>query len=300
MENQRIDTPENIKKAEEILGQIGLPLQPRAVMDIRREMAKPDPDFQKIVHSVSTDVALSAATLKITNSAFFGGMKTDSIPHALLRLGLSNFYSIVLTTALYNAMGCGTNRALDKFRRHSSSVALVCSHITHKLQIDLEEAAYTLGLFHDCGVPLLLRKFPDYAKMADYALPSSPLEAIPDYFESVVGLETDRYNTNHCIMGYIMAKSWGLSDTVLSVILNHHNISMRALKDPVRRKLLGILFLAEFICQSCDPDTYAFHQNASEWHGVHHRTLAVLRVNPVDIRILEEESCEIIKNNDWL
>jgi HD-like signal output (HDOD) protein len=300
MENPRIDTPENIKKAEEILGQIGLPPQPRAVMDIRREMARPDPDFQKIVHAVSADVALSAATLKITNSAFFGGLKTDSIHHALLRLGLGNFYSIVLTTALYNAMGCGTNHTLDKFRKHSSSVALVCSHITQKLQVDLEDAAYTLGLFHDCGVPLLLKKFPDYAKMADYALPSSPLEGIPDYFESVVGLETDRYNTNHCIMGYIMAKSWGLSDNLLSVLLNHHNISMRALKDPSQRRLLGILFLAEFVCQSCDPDTYAFHQHAPEWHTAHRRTLEVLGIHAVDIRILEEESCEIIKNNDWL
>lgn len=299
MEQYESDNQEYIRKAEEIIRQIGIPPQPQAVMDIRVEIAKPCPDFGNVARSVSKDVALSAATLKIANSPFFGRTKTDSVHHALNLLGLRNFYSIVLTSSLYDAMGCGSNNTLDKFRRHSSTVATICAFIARKFKRDLEETSYTAGLFHDCGIPLLMKKFPDYAKMADYALPSSPLETIPDNFESVIGFETNRYNTNHCVMSYMMAKSWGLSDTIRAVVLNHHDISLGALKDPDQRYLSAVLFLSEFICRLCDPDTYTFHQNAAEWPDHHRATLAELQLKPADVGIIGAEALEIMKNNEW-
>jgi HD-like signal output (HDOD) protein len=299
MEQGNIDIQENFRKAEEIIRQVGIPPQPKAVIDIQNEIAKPCPDFSRIAGAVSKDVALSATILKIANSPFFGGMKTDSIHHALDILGLRNFYSLVLTSSLFDAMGCGANQILDKFRRHSSTVAAICFHVTHKLKLNFEEDAYVAGLFHDCGIPLLMRKYSNYAKMADYAMLPSPLETIPENFESVIGFETNRYNTNHCIMGYMVAKSWGLSDTKLAVILNHHDISMYALKDPGQKHLAAVLFLSEFICQVCDPETYSIHQNIVEWPDAHKNTLAELQLKPVDVEILEEEALKVIRNNEW-
>ncbi|MGO9014082.1 MAG: HDOD domain-containing protein [Dissulfurispiraceae bacterium] len=290
---------DTIRKAEEIVRQVGIPPLPNALIDIRNELSKSGPDFSRVADSVSKDVALSAAILKIANSPFFGGMKTDSIHHALDILGLRNFYSLVLTSSLFNAIGGGANQILDKFRRHSSTVAAICIHFAHKLKLAFEEEAYVIGLFHDCGIPLLMKKYTSYAKMADYAMPSTPLEAIPDNFESVIGFETSRYHTNHCIMSYLMAKSWGLSDTILTVILNHHDTSMYALKDTNQKHLTAILFLSEFICQACDPENYKFHQDEAEWPYHHKITLEELHLNPVDIGILEEEALEIIENNEW-
>ncbi|HTZ18176.1 MAG TPA: HDOD domain-containing protein [Dissulfurispiraceae bacterium] len=299
MQQWNIDNEKGIRNAEEIILQVGIPPLPKALIDIQNELAKAGPDFRRISDSVSKDVALSAAVLKIANSPFFGGIKTDSIHHALNILGLRNFYSLVMTSSLFNAIGYGLNQSLDKFRRHSSTVAAVCSHIALKLKIDLEEEAYAVGLFHDCGIPLLMKKYADYAQMAEYAMPSSPLETIPDNFESVIGFETSRYHTNHCIMSLMLAKSWGMSDKILAVILTHHDISMYALKSPGQRHLAAILFVSEFICQDCDTETYSFHQDAAEWLKQHKNTLDEIQLKPADVGILRDEACEIIKSNEW-
>ena len=86
-----------IRKAEEFVNSIGIPAQPRVVLEVNEELKKPAAGFDVASDIISRDVALSAKLLKIINSSLFGfGGKVESIHRALSLLGLKRFNSIIL------------------------------------------------------------------------------------------------------------------------------------------------------------------------------------------------------------
>jgi HD-like signal output (HDOD) protein len=51
---------------------LGIPAQPQIVSALGQEMARPEPDLQRIVRIVASDVALTAAVLRVVNSPAYG------------------------------------------------------------------------------------------------------------------------------------------------------------------------------------------------------------------------------------
>ena len=80
---------------------VGIPSQHKIVLEIFDLIDKPDSNFNSISELISKDVSLSAKILKIANSSFFSPtVPIESINHALLFLGLDNFYQLILSFAL--------------------------------------------------------------------------------------------------------------------------------------------------------------------------------------------------------
>jgi HD-like signal output (HDOD) protein len=73
---------------------------------------------------------------------------------------------------------------------------------------------YTAGLFHDCGIPLLAQKFPDYKSVLQEANRA-------EYFTAV---EERVYQTNHAIVGYYLARAWNLPPIICDAVLHHDDI----------------------------------------------------------------------------
>lgn len=235
-----------LEKTEKILQSIGIPSQPRVLLDIEDETKKEDPDFGVIAELVSRDVAMSAKIIKVCNSPYFGlRQKVDTIHKALNFLGLKNFKNVILASALRENMSSKkiSQKDFEYFCNHSFFTAKVAETIAYRVltengtQIDPNQA-YMAGLFHDCAIPLFTNKYNDYIKQLAKALISKG---------SMIAVEEELFQTNHCIAAHLVAKSWRLPDIVCKAIQNHHTNDLDAVDTPEAKKLLAALVLAESI-----------------------------------------------------
>ncbi|RJQ42985.1 MAG: HDOD domain-containing protein [Nitrospiraceae bacterium] len=291
---------EYIKKAEELVSSIGIPSQPRIVAEINDEIKKPGADLKKISDIIARDVAMSAKLLKIANSPFFGlKEKTDSIQRALSLLGLKNFNNIILSSSLRDALG-GHGPAAEKFWNHSMSAATISSQLAGRVGFAAVEQAYIAGLFHDCGIPLLLKKYPDYVQIVDYALGVVGTDSLSGTNRSIIGIEDERYSTHHCAIGFLVAKSWYLSSVVTQAILHHHYVNIDIHTDLNTRKVSAILLVADYISSyllflggsSCTVDS------EEDWAKRHQKVLAELSLSVEDIKDLREDFTEKMCRGD--
>jgi HD-like signal output (HDOD) protein len=74
------------------------------------------------------------------------------------------------------------------------------------------------GLFCDVGITLLSSRFPNYLQTLKVA------NIDPE--RSFTQIEQDAHNTDHALMGAMMAKTWQLPDTVALAIRLHHDYAV--------------------------------------------------------------------------
>lgn len=196
---------------EKLMQEIGIPSQPRLLIELNKEVTKEEPDFSIISNLVSRDVGISARIIKVCNSPFFGlRQKVDSINRALSVLGLKNFKNVVLVSALADNMNSSSisSKDFEYFCNHSLFIARIAQAIANRLPFEIKrqvdpDHAYMAGLFHDSAIPLLTKKHKDYFVKIAEALKSNV---------SMVSVEEEAYHTNHCLAAYFVAKSWGLPE----------------------------------------------------------------------------------------
>jgi len=234
---------QRLEHAKQIVSKIKLPAQPTIVIEINKEMRAEHPDFPRIGNLVSQDASISAKVINVINSPFFGlARKCESIVQALTYMGLENFRKVVLTACLQDALGGGT--AADKiFWDHSLHTALAAESMAKKMRGVLgaeditPDMAYMTGLFHDCAIPMLLKRSPEYQPFTDAAL-SHKRDIIQDE-DAIIG-------SDHCVVGGLLAKTWSLPDAVCKTIIHHHTSNLAGQGD-VPRKLIALTKIADYI-----------------------------------------------------
>ncbi len=223
--------------AEKILTSIRIPPRPGIVTELMEERRKDSPDLMKIARMVAKDVVLSAAMLKTVNSPFFGlRQKVDSIERAVLILGFDNAVNILTGLSLRSSLGNkGVN--LDHFWDTAVNTATIAVMIAKRVPGISHTVAYTVGLFHDCGMPLMMERFKDYDSVMRLAeMDSSSV---------ITDIEDVRYNSNHAIVGYLLSKNWNLSETVSLAILNHHNLDMLSSNESLPDEVCGLIAVTQ-------------------------------------------------------
>lgn len=279
------------EKSESIIKTIGIPSQPKVIMKINEEASKDDVNFQTVADIIATDGAMTAKLLKMVNSAYFGlGQKVDSVQRALSLMGLENFNNIILASSLRETLGI-TDSLDEMYWDHSMATATISSHIAKKIKSDNVDQAYLVGLFHDCGIPLMRKRFPEYTELAEFALGVVNKESLTGLTKSIIGIEDENYATHHCAIGYLTAKSWKISPIVCNTIWHHHYIDINIHEDPQVRKLSSILLLADYMGShimylrgsKCAVDS------EQDWAEIHHKALDELDLSVEDITDLKEE-----------
>jgi HD-like signal output (HDOD) protein len=238
--------PETAAHVEKILGSISLPSCPAILMSIMAESRKDEPDFNKIADLVSSDAGVSASVLKLVNSpAFRRSTNIGSIRQAMAILGLKKVMLAVNAMFLRNSVTATHPAAkafLETFWEKSCHTAASAMKLAKLFPGVSEEDAYTLGLFHDSGIPVLMQRFPELA------LDEAPYEAD---WETVHRKEETRFGTNHAIVGHLLARNWGLPVHICQTILHHHDIGVFTDEDhPATaevRNFIAVLLLAEHL-----------------------------------------------------
>jgi HD-like signal output (HDOD) protein len=207
------------KQLEKLLNGVDIPPCPAILIEIDAELRKEAPDQREIARLISKDVALSGHVMLIANSpAFSTGHKLNSIIQALNILGSKQVFNLVVSQLLKIALSGKPDVPMDRFWESSALAARVSAELAKRLRCVRPDVAYTFGLFHDCGIPLLMKRFPQTREVLAEANASEELK-----FTEV---EEKHLGTNHAVVGYFLARRWHLPADVTEAILHHHDYSV--------------------------------------------------------------------------
>lgn len=227
--------------APALQGRLRIPPRPEVVSVIQEEMRQEAPSLARIGRAIGADVGLAGALLRAVNSPAFGlARKVSSIPQAISLLGLRNAATLATALVLRGSLG-QPPASMERFWDTAEKAALLCAHLARRLKGIPPDEAYSIGLFHDCGIPILMKHFPNY---------KATLARANHAGDRLFGqVEDEEIGTNHSAVGYFLARSWDLSDTLCQAILWHHDLEVfsdPAVPDAVRNHI-GIIHLAEHI-----------------------------------------------------
>src|SRR3989338_342781 len=234
---------------QQVLQGISVPPQPQIMVDLQMEQVMPNPDLRTIAKLISHDPGLSGALLKLVNSPFFGlTNRIASIQQAVNLLGCNTVINLINAQSIRGELTDEAIVTLNRFWDTAQDVAMTCLTLAKRIGYHSPDEAYTLGLFHNCGIPLMIKRFPNYMTVLEEAYASATAE------RRVVDTENRLLNTNHAVVGYFTAKSWNLPLHLCEAIASHHNALAIFRDDSARdaplKTLLAILKMAEHICQS--------------------------------------------------
>ena len=254
---------------------IVIPPCPTILQRIEREMRKDEPDFSTLEIVIGLDVGVAASLLKIANSPFFGisSAHVNTIKDALQILGLKVVGTAIAGLSLRKAFANVPN--LERFWDGSACIAQISAWLT--LQVPCSERTvrpeeiYTLGLFRDAGIPVMLSFFSnctDILKIANS-------EAIQPF----TAIEDLEFGVNHAFIGAMLVEEWGMSSEYRYAIEFHHDRSMIEGAGPtaipnVSRYFIAISQMAELFHQR------ATHQSHNlEWDKLGAACLDVLHIS---------------------
>lgn len=203
-------------KLSALMRGIDIPACPAVLVDLEAELRKESPDQRVIARLISRDVALAGQVMQVANSpAFSTGREMGSIIHALTVLGMRQTFNLVVTQLLKIALAGRPEVPMERFWENSAATARVAAELARRLKCVKPDMAYTFSLFHDCGIPLLMKRFSDYRSVLDQANAADN--------ESFTAVEEARLGTNHAVVGYFLARRWKLPEYVAQGILRHHD-----------------------------------------------------------------------------
>lgn len=226
-----------------MLNGVDIPPCPAILIALDAELKKETPDQREVAQLISQDVALSGHVMLIANSpAFSTGRKVDSVMQAITVLGMQSVFSMAVGHLLQVALASGNDVSMERFWDSSAQTARISAELARRLRCVRPDVAYTFGLFHDCGIPLLVKRFP---KTKEVLAKANSCDE-----RRFTEVEDAELGTNHAVVGYFLAKRWHLPEAIAEAVHYHHDYA--ALEKPdglsnTARSLIALCVLAEHI-----------------------------------------------------
>ncbi|MEH3022759.1 MAG: HDOD domain-containing protein [Pseudomonas oryzihabitans] len=267
-----------------------MPPQPQIMVDLQLEQIMPNPDLKVIARLIGQDPGLSGALLKLVNSPYFGlSNRITSIQRAVNLLGSQSVINLINAQSIKGELTDETIVILNRFWDTAQDVAETCLSLAKKTGYPTPDEAYALGLFHNCGIPLMLKRFPNYMAVLEEAYASVNEQV------RVVDVENRLFNTNHAVVGYFISRSWRLPEHVGQAIANHHNAQSvfdeESSTDIQIKNLLALLKMAEHIC-GCYR-ALGGQDEDHEWQAIAPRVLDHVGLSEYDFESLKETILEM-------
>lgn len=198
-------------------------------------------DFEKMM---KMDPTLVLRLLRVVNSSYYGlRQKVNSISRAVVVIGMNNLRNMIVTEALKDIFKESQEQgALSRNRLwlHCAAVSICSQMISERIFGQNGENAFLCGILHDIGMIVEDQTTHDlFNRMCKaYAQDSGP---IIDHEKEIIG-------TDHCEVGYLLAKDWNLPFEVQEGIKQHHDV----LKEVSPSSITGIIQISEYIVSKLD------------------------------------------------
>ena len=228
--------------AAEILPKIhNLPSLPVVVVALLSSLGQEDVNIHVLAEKIAQDQALTAKTLRLANSSFYGMTKqVSTIQEAITILGFRTVRSLATTAALIStfAGSAGSGFNATPFWRHAIAAALCARSLAGHLHIN-PDYAYTAGLLHDIGRLVLVTQFqPAYAATMTYRQQHDCTLLAAE--QAVLGLD-------HALVGHVVAQHWRFPEEMQRALAHHHDAL-----NPNSAPLTMVVIAADAIAHALD------------------------------------------------
>ncbi|MBV1950586.1 MAG: HDOD domain-containing protein [Cycloclasticus sp.] len=239
-----------------------LPLLPTIIVRLLALDTNDDNYFEHVLELSQQDPTFALRILRLSNSAINTPISPiTTLRHAVTRLGVKCVAGLVTSLSVVRVF-VPTKQGEKNLWVHSIQVAVcarVIARMATKLNVDPEHA-YICGLLHDIGRFVMFDKASDDLTLLDETNWDSPKQLITREYES--------FGFNHSEVGLLVCKKWGLPESVITVVANHHTYTLpSSLSSNVKlASLIRIIQIADFfsVFMMVNPDALSWEPKVLE------------------------------------
>ncbi len=267
-----------------------LPALSRAVMDALVMLRRDDASDDECATCIARDQAITARTLRLANSAFYGVPgRVSTIRDAMCMLGRRTLRDLIATAAVSDQFGHTHCAGFDfnAFWRHSIGAAMAAQLLADELGRH-GEMAFIGGLVHDIGHLALAAYFPNETGVT-LTLAQAQDRPLPEVEREVLGID-------HAQVGAMIAEHWRFPAAVVVAIQCHHTITATEVLSPPD-SLAHLVHLANALSHALDAGGTALEQVSA----IEPATWATLALSPAQVlRIFKHTEAGVIALSEAL
>jgi HD-like signal output (HDOD) protein len=213
-----------------------IPQVPDVVLALRDELERPEPRLKVAADLIAQDLALTGQLLKTINSPLFAcRTKIASVPQAVSMVGIKRLTNFVTVEAIARILDGaeGTARVVWESIMEEARAFLAIASLVDGVS---DDEAYLFGIMHDVGCLIFADLLADYGSAWVLSDASHP--------ERLLAYERSSLGVDHAIVGFLLAGTWRLPQSVALAIYRHHSVEMPAWMDSKARSLVAMAVLA--------------------------------------------------------
>lgn len=189
-----------------------LPTLPEVALRVRDTLEDQDAGMGAVAKIITTDAALSARLIQVTNSPLLRAARAiDSVEAAVTRMGANMTRNLVTSIAMeqmFQATSDATDRRLRDLWEHSTQVAALSHALATQFTKLKGDQALLAGLVHDIGaLPIL-----------------TMAEDVPELLNDEQLLD-NIIRKAHTSVGEAILKKWNFSADMIDVASEHEDIT---------------------------------------------------------------------------
>ncbi|MFT5219174.1 MAG: HD-like signal output (HDOD) protein [Planctomycetota bacterium] len=217
---------------------------PEVYLRLQAVIEDPLHSRKQVAELIGYDPGLSARLLRIANSAYYSFPgEIDSISTAVNIIGEMELRNITLAISVADAVSQLGQPGIDidAFWLHSIKCALIARLSAKQVGNAYADSLFLAGMLHDLGQLVLYRNEPELARAVAWHQ--------REYNISRHLAEQALLGFDHSVLGGLLARSWGLPETLCDLIMHHHTPELVE----ANRPLADIIVLANHLAQpECD------------------------------------------------
>lgn len=229
---------EELKKI--ILTTGDLPPMPVVATKVLQLVESGKADAAEISKAISSDPAVSARILKISNSTFYGcRRKIQTLSEAVVVLGHNTLKGLAVAASvkeIYKPSGLIENMLWEHSFGAALAARIIAGHVSH---VSVDEA-FLAGLFHDLGKIIMnLREKEKFRTVIERC-----------YNEMLMFEEVERtvFPYTHAELGGFVLEKWNLPESLITAVMLHHTFEFPDPDDVCLRNLTAVASLADLVC----------------------------------------------------
>lgn len=186
-----------------------IPSQPQVLIEVVKLLDSNNATVDRLVAVIKKDISLYSTLLATANTPVFGGSgRVSSLKEALMRIGFNKMLTILRLLSLKNSFSKSLD--LESFWETATEVAELTASISKLISSGLTDEAYSLGMMHNCGIPMMLEAIKGYQVFIDTVDTSE------------IGLwlnaENEVFGINHIQVSYEISDRWLMPKNVTDAV----------------------------------------------------------------------------------
>jgi len=227
------------KRTYRVLSSVhNLPTVPFIIYEVTKVIENPNASAAQLGNVISKDQGLVAKILTVANSPLYGiPRRVSTIDFAIVILGFNHIKNIVIALSMLDTLKQIGGEKFDQknYWLHSIMTATMAKRIADDLGYSFSGEAFTAGLLHDLGIPIIFKYFKDeYDRIVDFVEKGEKTHEKAEI--EILGL-------THGELGKYLIDRWNLPSEIADVVFFHH----RPNESENSKQLVALIHLSDFV-----------------------------------------------------